>query len=293
MHIRAKLYPYPVLASFNNDYLDSDFDINCQEELLEDSVKITFIPQLNNNGLEKLIKNGDASFVVHVESSLTSFRKAIFVPENGSEITIPVNSIESDIFICPFIVARNKITGYTNESFNADYEGVSFDFDKGSILAIGTEQMFTVEKENHELDHVESIFSVIEIKDPTFTDAKMDFNGHKIVISLPSNVFKKFIAQNNSNPTAVPVLHSMLIIPSLIKALEEVKHSDDYYIYETRKWYKSIQKACLKSGINMDEESIKAVDSFEISQLIMGNATCNGICNLNKIALVGGDTDED
>ena len=31
MHIKAKLYPYPVLASFNNDYLDSSFDIEVEE----------------------------------------------------------------------------------------------------------------------------------------------------------------------------------------------------------------------------------------------------------------------
>ncbi len=293
MHIKAKLYPYPVLASFNNDYLDSDFDINCEESILDDTIKLVLTPNLNNNGLFKLIKKGDAEFVMHIECSLTSYRHAIRVPYEGCELKLPMDSIEGLIFMCPFIIAKNDISGYTNEKLNSDYDGVSFDFDKGSILALGTEKMLTPEKANDDLDNLPSIFSVVEVKDTTFTESKFNFTGDKIIISLPSTVFRKFIAQNNSNPDAVPVLHSMLLIPALIQALDEVKYSQEYYMYETRRWYMSIQKACSKIGIILDEDAIKNKDTFELAQILMGNATCNGISNLNKIALLGGDIDED
>ena len=39
MHIKAKLYPYPVLASFNNDYLDSSFDIEVEEIITEKEIQ--------------------------------------------------------------------------------------------------------------------------------------------------------------------------------------------------------------------------------------------------------------
>ena len=55
MHIKAKLYPYPVLASFNNDYLDSSFDIKVAKEY--DLINNEFTGELytesdKNNGYE-------------------------------------------------------------------------------------------------------------------------------------------------------------------------------------------------------------------------------------------------
>lgn len=294
MHIKAKLYPYPVLTSFNNDYLDSFFDISIEEEKSDKEMTLKFTPTLDNDELKKLIDSGDALFVVHIECSYTSFRKIIGVPASGASVSISANQVAEVINICPFVVAAGDIFGYSSKKFNAEYEGATFDLEKGSIMAIGYEKVYRIEKEDDEVANIPSIFSVTEILNPQQKDIIIDYARDKIGIKLPSNVYRKFVTQNSNNPNAQPVLHAMLIIPSLIKCLEEVKHSGvDYYLYEERSWFRAIRKAAKKLEIDINESTISNIDSFELAQKLMHNATSNGIVNLNKVAFGGGNESED
>lgn len=293
MRIKAKLYPYPVLATFNNDYVGSSFDIMIEEKMTDKEIILSMKPSLEDEGLANLIETGDAEFVMHIESSLTSFRRAVAVPPEGCEVTISANQIEEIINLCPFIIATRDVYDYSNNKFNNDYNGASFDFDKGNIIAIGIEKIIRIEKEDDDLANVPSIFSVTEIKDKKIDEIVMDYSGNKIGIRLPSKVYRKFVTQNSQNPNAQPVLHAMLIIPALIQALEEVKHSgDDYYLYEDRRWFRAIQKASKKDGTELNQESITNIDTYNMAQMLMKNATSNGILNLNKIAYEGGGSDD-
>lgn len=294
MHIKAKLYPYPVLTSFNNDYIDSNFDISIEEEKSEKEITLKFTPSITNDELKALIDAGEALFIAHIECSYTSFRKIVIVPSSGASISISANQVAEVLNICPFIVAAGDIINYSNKKFNTEYDGASFDLEKGSIMAIGYEKVYRIEKEDDEVANIPSIFSVTEILDQKQKDIIIDYSGDKIGIRLPSPVYRKFVTQNSNNPNAQPVLHAMLIIPALIKSLEEVKHSgDDYYQYEERRWFRAIQKAAKKLNIDVNEETISSIDSFELAQKLMHNTTSNGIVNLNKVALEGGTDSED
>ena len=56
---------------------------------------------------------------------------------------------------------------------------------------------------------------------------------------------------NQNNPNAQPVLHSMLIIPALIKCIEELKQKLIHiYEYEERRWFKVLNKAAKMSDMN-------------------------------------------
>lgn len=294
MHIKAKLYPYPVLAPFNTDYLDSSFDISIDDEKSEKEITLKFYPELINDELSELIASGEALFVVHIECSYTSFRRIVQVPVGGASISVSANQIAEVLNICPFIVAAGDLFGYSNKNFNPEYDGASFDLEKGSIMAIGIEKAYRIEKEDDEVANIPSIFSVTEILDRQQTDIIIDYTGDKIGIRLPSDVYRKFVTQNSNNPNAQPVLHAMLIIPALIKCLEDVKHSGaDYYQYEERRWFRSIQKAAKKINFEVNENTISSIDTFELAEKLMHNTTSNGIKNLNKVAVEGGFGSED
>lgn len=293
MHIKAKLYPYPVLASFNNDYLDSSFDIEVDEEMTDKEMIFKFKPKLNNEELANAIRANDAMFVAHLECSYTCFRKVIEVPFEGRTVTISANKVEDVMQICPFVVATRDIYDYKNSKFNAEYNDAAFELDKGSIMAIGLEKVIRIEKEEDDLANVPSIFSVTEIINLQQNDILIDYTGDKIGLRLPTQVYRKFVTQNSNNPNAQPVLHAMLIIPALVKCLEEVKHSgEDFYQYEEKRWFRSIAKAAKKLNIDLNEETISNIDTFELSQKLMKNTTANGIINLNRVAIEGGTNDE-
>ena len=289
MRIKGKLYPYPVLApTFNNDYVDSDFNIEIISQLTPNEVVLNFVPILSNKGLKKLINEGKANFIVHIECALTSYREIIKISEEGLTYKIPADKIEGVVYLCPFIIATQDINGYVNEKFNEDYSNTAFDIEKGNILAVGQEASFFAEKENDDLSNVPSIFAVTEVKDPERKGIVIDNTGNKINIQLPEKEFTQFkIAMNN--PATMSIIHSMIIIPALMKCFEDLKNPELFQQHIDKRWARAIKKAVKKLGYEFDRETILSLNSFEISQKIMDNTICRGIIDIQNIAKLEGD----
>lgn len=287
MHIKAKLYPYPVLADFNNDYINSVFNIYTSIQCYPNELCIKFTTELNNEGLEELINNGQAYFAGHIECPLTGFRKLVTIPKEGIEYKIPADNIEGAISICPFIIAKTYIDNYTNKSFNSDYNGIGFEIEKGNILAIGKEVQTRVEKENDNLANVPSIFAVTELKDEQQQDIVIDNSSQKINIQLPSKTFMEFKIATN-NPSSMAVIHSMIIIPALMKCFDDMKAKpEELYIYEDRRWFRALKKALKKINIELNEENLPSLNTFDIAQKLMDNTTNRAILSINEIAFKG------
>lgn len=293
MHIKAKLYPYPVLANFNDDYVDSKFNINVIIQSFPNELIIQFKPELDNDGIKELIEKEMAYCCVHIECALTSYRKIVQVPLGGLEYSIPADSIEGPISFCPFIVASQEISNYTNSKLNKDYDGATFELEKGNILAIGQEVQTRVEKENDDLANVPSIFAVTEIKDPQRKDIVIDNAGNKINIQLPTDTFFEFKVAMSSNPNSMSVLHSMIIIPALMKCFEDMKSKpEEFYTYEDRRWFRALKKAMKKINLELSEENIMSIDAFSVAQKLMDNTTNRAILSINSIGYIG-DVDDD
>ena len=74
MEIRYKLYPYPVLAYYSDDYKDGSFDTTIDLQKDGYNIRIDFMASLTNEGLKKLIHDGQAQYVYHLECAQTGFR---------------------------------------------------------------------------------------------------------------------------------------------------------------------------------------------------------------------------
>ena len=289
MHIRNKLYPYPILAETykNYDYIDSHFDIIVDHEMEKDRLTLKFHPVLNNDDLQSLIDCGKISFVAHLESTITSYRKLITVPKEGCETTISADDVEGEISVCSFIIANCDIPNYKNKQFNEVYSGFSFDIEKGNVLAIGLEYEFPIEKEQDEYSKVPSIFVVTPIKDEKETDMKIDINNDRINIQLPLKSFAQF-TKSKLNEAYSPIVHSMLIVPALMKCFEELKikkFSGEFWEISSRRWFKVIQKALKKYDIELTEENADSIESFECTQIIFDNTINRGLMNLFSLDL--------
>src|SRR4051812_31745550 len=95
-------YPYPVLYSENDDYIDSSFDVESyiNEEFGELKISTKF--NLNNEGIKGLINDGVGSYLIHVECPQTSYRKAFVSVEDFLEINIPTNLLRGKLFLNVF-----------------------------------------------------------------------------------------------------------------------------------------------------------------------------------------------
>ena len=67
MDIRYKLYPYPVLSNYSDDYINSSFDSAIEVKREGYNIVISVVSEIKNPELEALIKEGKAAFVYHLE----------------------------------------------------------------------------------------------------------------------------------------------------------------------------------------------------------------------------------
>lgn len=274
MEIRYRLYPYPVLSYFSDDYCNSRFETVIEAEKDGYSVKVTCLAETDNKELLSAISAGQAQYVYHFECAQTGFREVICTSDAEAVSIIPDKNLRGRLQICPFIVARDDIAGYVNESFHEDYRGFKFNIESGCVLAIGHQVNIDIEKDINDLSNTPSVFSIIKNSDETVQEMIVDIYQNKIVIKLPEKDFMNF-KLIKSNAAVQPILNSLTVIPALLYALEEVAKLDYHERDETygiHSWYRAIRKA-LQSRLqcNIESEGFREMNFLSISQKLINS----------------------
>ena len=263
MDIRSKLYPYPVLSSANDDYTGSSFTFTPNISKGPREVVFDFALNLQDSTLQQLIGEGQAEFVIHIECPYTAFREIIRCSSESCSRHIVESRLNGKVSVCAFIVAKQDIHGYTNPAFNADYSDISFDIERGGILAVGGQCSVDIIKETDELAKVPSIFSICRSAMDSDESMKIDLDGEKIAITLCAESFSNYRVMSDS-PAYLPVFHSILILPALIYVFETLKRSgtEDF---EQRRWFRAIRRTLYAQGLKLDQTTLDTYESFELA----------------------------
>ena len=268
MDVRTRLYPYPVLSADNDDYVDSEFSFEVKAVQQVREIVLDLNLTLKNDGLQKLIDCNEAEFLFHIECSKTCYRETVKTSDFHLQKTIADKKLNGKVSICLFIVASQKLVGYTNAFFNEDYTGMTFDIDRGSILAVGGQVNVQVTKEAEELSKVPSIFIICKSATQTEDDSmQINLDRDKIIVTLCEESFKNYKILCN-NPAKLPIFHAMVIIPALIYALECIR-KDGVETYENLRWCKAIRKTLAKYGIELNKETLEMKPSYMLAQKLM------------------------
>lgn len=110
MEIRYKLYPYPVLAYYSDDYKDGSFEATIDLRKDGYNIRIDFMASLTNEGLKRLIQTGQARYAYHLECAQTGFREVVTTDKVSESCVLSDKKICGKLQICPFIVAVQDIT---------------------------------------------------------------------------------------------------------------------------------------------------------------------------------------
>lgn len=271
MDIRYRIYPYPVLADYLDDYINSQFDTLIDPVKDGYNIKISFFAETNNSELIHYLSQGRAQFVYHLECAQTGFRT--FVQTNSNEITHTISdkNLRGRLQICPFIVAAEDIPNYVNASFHEDYRGFKFNIEAGCIMAVGKQVNINIDKEINDLSNTPSVFSIIKNADETALGMVVDMDHTKIVIKLPEKDYYNYKSVKDE-PAVQPILNSMVVIPALTYVLEELnlRTSNERFEYSSYGWYRAIKKA-LASNFKCDIEcdQFSSLNMLETAQKLI------------------------
>lgn len=292
MEIRDRLYPYPVLAEFKDDYVDSTFSIQLDAFINKNEIEFKVSYHLTNDSLLDLIFAKKAKVLVHLECPSTSYRKVYEILNTEISIKIPANMLDGILQVCSFIVACEDIPSYKNVDFNEIYENMSFNIFKHNVLAIGTSMKVPIEKDYDEIKNVSSIFAVFPNLNKNEIYVTRDFYQDKIIINIPKKEYDmyKIAIQNPKNHAH---MHAMIIIPILTEIIELLKKDGGWDDLEDKKWFMALSKTLRKEEIKFDEDSIKNVNTFNFVQKVMQSPITKSLENLfDQSLLQGGLEDE-
>jgi len=281
MELRSKLYPYPVLSPYSDDYRNSRFDsvisVNKEGYLLKFSVLV----ELQDSMLTDFILCGNAEYVIHVECPQTSFRKAFRSDREEYDFTIHSKSLRGKVNICIFLVAKNPVLGYENPNFNEDYQGMTFDLEAGFILAMAKQYDVLVDNMPENYQKVQSIFSVLRDDDESRVSIRIDIDCDKIRIWVPSKQYFEYMRISKLQ-SLLPSTHAILLFPTLQHVLTELRQNGTEE-YSQLKWYKGLAVALKRIDRTLDNQLFENESPFEISQMLLDMPVGRGLGSLYHI----------
>lgn len=269
MEIKNRLYPHPVLRENNDDYINSSFEMDLSYERDIKRLKLNISFKLNNKTLEKMILDEKAQYVIHIECPKTSYRKIITTTEKILSENLKDENILGKIQVTSFIVVKENILDYENESFNSDYFGMKFNLEKGTILAIGDSYKIDVDKEKESLGNIPSIFTICKKMTTDETGINIEYNMNKIRIDLNIFDYERYTQLVSSSNQFIDIINCSLIFPTLIYVFEKLKNEFDEIEESDYRWFKALKNIFEKYGYRFNQELFENETSLQLAQKIL------------------------
>lgn len=292
MEIKHKLYPYPVLADYSDDYRSGQFEVNIDFMKEGYQIRINFLATLTSESLKALIADGKAEYVYHMECAQTGFRQILSTGRIADSYILSDKDVRGKLQICPFIVAAREIEDYSSAEFHEDYDGQSFNIEKGCVMAVSRTVTADIEKDTDDLANTPSVFSIVRNADVSCRQMLVDMSGRKIVIKLPLEDYYSYKSLSNT-PQAQAVLNSLTIIPALTYVLGELKCMSVEDRIENRDslWYKTVKKALLtRFDCDLESDNFNNQNMIELAQKLINDPISDAFQMLtSSFGVTGGD----
>ena len=273
MKLSQRAFPHPVLGNAD-DVLEAAFQASV--EVAHDGVNyyLAVEIQCSSPTITRLINNGDAAYVVHVECSNTLYRSIFEFTESNTELMVPGESLNATVEVNVFVRAKRDIAGYRIDNSHSDYGATTFSISAGDVLAIAEGRTFDADID---FDALRSVSSIMQIRlHPTAGDRPMevDFNDDKITILLSAKDFENYKVVKATKPLSATVV-AALVLPVLMEALRmlQADHSD----YETVRWFRCLKRRVDHAGLD------PASEPLTLAQKLLGLPIKRALMNARTI----------
>lgn len=272
MKIKQINYSYPVLSQYNEDYINSKFEVDYQVVLLGIEQKAVDLEvSLVNREIEDGLLNKDFKMIVHIECPKTSYREIQTMSGFTHRILIDPKQILGELEINCIIVTNRNLYEYKNACFNPYFYPENFsvkNLPKGSIVAINPTVIVEVETDRDSLKNMNSIISVA--KNSTIEHPYTNIDGDNIRIEMPTNLYELYYHSQNSSLSQLVL--SSVILPSLVYSLSQMPKVQD----TTLTWYRVIKKKLEKINLTVEDIDEKE-SSFVLAQKLLESPINQGL----------------
>lgn len=269
--------PYPVLTKENDHYINSSFDVAVQAKKSFGQLHIEAKFLLENEGLQQLITEGKAMYVLHIECPQTSYRK--LQKSNVGLITVKIDDyhLRGKMDVHPFVVANERIENYTNDKWNKFYAGVPITYDKGNMLAVGDAVELVLHEDPTETQNLPSIVTIRRVEKAEYM--AIDLGPDQIIIQLPQKMYDQYARYGNSR--LKETILTMVILPCLVDVFHTLKY--DATEYEDRRWYQVLEQIFENNHVPFSKVLNDQMPVLEAAQLVLRNPLITSFNEIEKL----------
>ena len=277
-------YPYPVVRVYEEDYRTTIFKGDLSVNLQPDSYLVRPAFEINNVGIAELIDKGKLTYAIEIQSPATWYRKLFTITGNNA-IRLEPAFLHERVELTPCIIATAQIVGFTNDDFEDEYQGMTFDINIGDVIAIGETRTFDALYQD---DIIKNGTSPVTIaRSDTAKEISCDYSGSLIEITLPADQHDRYL-ECGYKPEKYKALNAILSIPALVEGIgiiaNDVKYPDQTSGLESKSWYKTIVVNLKRVAENNEAKYRALLDKpFASAELLLGN---NYSASLQYLSLV-------
>lgn len=285
MFIKYRLYPYPVLAYFNDDYIDSKFDVLAQCNNNGYDIEITINVDIENDMLLRMVEQGRASIVYHLECAQSGYREIRKSDKLQEKIVIKDSQLNGELYFCPFILANETIVNYYNEKFNPDYTKPIKLIEKGCILAVGKQYNWGILKKKTDLIKSASPFRIIKNMDTSVSEMVVEYESNNHIIIKLCEKDLSIYKSMKDDPGVRDILNSAIVVPALLYVLGKLSTMDEDTMeadFGGQSWFVSI-KQTLEKSFKIRVSSLKDENIFILAQKMLRTPLNNALEQLSTV----------
>lgn len=262
MRLSTRSYPHPVLGN-QDDIPHCAFQVNADQSFDHDNLYLSFDTDCSSQEIRRLISQGSAHYVVHIECSNTLYRRSWSFSEPRFSLSVSLDDICESVEVNVGICAAKDISDYAPDGVHEDYGDARFTIRPGDFLAITETHVIDVFPNFEALGRVSSI---MEIRCSSHKgDAPMTvlFESPRIQIILSEKDFKQY-ALSKRNPDALGLLMCAIVLPVLIEAVKNTIALDEEDILDGKRWQKVLSTRIRALGQHAAE-----IEPFIVAQQIL------------------------
>ncbi len=279
--------PYPVLGIYDDVYPLLGDDCIQMSDPVKTATEYQFGIDLKqgNKDIARLVNEGKAEYACEVTCRGTFLRRCYKSSTPHFDITLGRTEVNGRIEFQCFIATCQPIPNYSNDDFNEDYHGFTFDLETGDMLAVFPLAWWNTNVKFDKLYAAGSFMQIVEAGDG-IDKIWFNLNEDRILIELPHDLFVQYQRIGNSFPE---VIHSSLVHNALVYALSNLSE----YQETGKLWADSLQLRLAELHVLTSELKNDMSLVYKAADILLQDPYKRMLDSLEKIANAQNEEQED
>lgn len=241
-----RAYPYPVLRPGVDDYVDGDIqvtvDVTASPDQTAVKAQVEFIVSVPD--IVSLVQEGLAQYVAVFSCRDTYLRRSFKSQAPKFEIEFQNAVLRGEVSIHGYVVASERIQGYTSKLLNEEFGVGGIEFPRGAVLALDEPQAVYIDRDL--LRPISSVFGITKKEGLTEYEWTLNLDEEKVFIEVSPAFKERLDAARNSTVNRAILINSVYFA-AVMQALKALRA--DEAEYAERRWAQVLLQSCSNAGI--------------------------------------------